>query len=63
MNDHEKDRVAMKTIKYLGGQYGLTVNELLDQLEYTKDFLLNRIVIRNVDTSALCEECKRHKKG
>lgn len=63
MDDYQKDLIAIKTIECLSGQRGRTVNELLSYLEYTKDFLLNRIVIKDVNVQALYEEYLKHKKS
>jgi len=59
MDDYEKDQIAKKMIHCLTG---LKIQDAIDQLAYTKDFLLNRTYIDSLDSSALDEEYKKHKK-
>lgn len=58
MIEDPKDRRASQIIECLKG---LTFQVALDQLEYTKDFLLNRIALLNFDFSALDKEYKTKK--
>lgn len=60
MCHYKQDQIAKEMIKCCDG---FSFQGVLDQLEYTKDFLFNRIIMRNIDYSAIDEEHKRHKKN
>ena len=59
LDDQTKDELAIKVLRCF---YGVTPRDILGQLEYTKDFLMNRMTICSFGDSVIVEERRRLEK-
>jgi hypothetical protein len=59
LDDQTKDELAIKVINCL---VGLTAQEIIDQLEFTKDFFRYRLKVSSIDDSVVVKEGRRLKK-
>ena len=56
LRDQIKDELAVKMLRCL---HGFVIQDAIDQLDYTKDFLKMRLLIGNIDDAAIVEEGKQ----